>query len=261
MKKTYLVLSVFFLWSLALPSLCEAEKVYYSDGRVADEQVLYRDKETIRVKRPSGDANVDRSRILKIINDDGSISKYDYESVCGAIKDKVREGKYAEAAAFCDILLQSFSKSAEIHYLRGVLNHKAGNLAKTKEDYTFILDNDITDARVLNNLGVIYAADKENEKAVELFNKAIERDPGLAEAHYNLGGIFLLTGDYDGAISEYTKVVDKEPENIEALYHLGRAYAGKKDYTSARDQWNRILSIDRENLEAKRALESLSGGN
>lgn len=261
MKKTYFILSVFFLWSFTLPSSCEAEKVYYTDGRINDEPVLYRDKDTIRVRRPSGDTNVDRSRIEKILNDDGSISKYDYEGVCGAIKDRVREGKYAEAAALCDILLQSFSKSAEIHYLRGVLNHKAGNLAKTKEDYNFILENNVTDAKVLNNLGTIYAADKENEKAVELFNKAIEGNPDLTEAHYNLGGILLLTRDYDGAIGEYTKVIDKEPENIEALYNLGRAYAGKKDYTLARDQWNRVLSIDKENPEARGALESLSGGN
>ncbi len=261
MKRHALAITVLLAYLLSSGPDCRAEKIYYTDGRVADERVVSRNKDTLVLARPEGEANVKRDRIDKILNDDGSVSKYDYEGLCNAIKGNVKEGKYAEAAAFCDVLLQTFSKSSEIHYLRAVLNHKAGNLSRTKEDYNYVLEKGAIDAKILNNLGAIYATDKENEKAAEMFNKAIEKDPGMSEAHFNLAGLLLMRKDYPGAISEYKKVVEKEPDNIEALYNLGVAYSNRGDKAEARACWKKILSVDPMNPDAKTALEALSQGN
>jgi tetratricopeptide (TPR) repeat protein len=240
---------------------CRAEKIYYIDGRIVDEQIAGRSKDVIMIQRSSGTVSVKRDRIDKILADDGSISKYDYEGICNAIKDKVKESNYAEAASLSELLLKSFSKSAEVHYLNAVLNHKAGNIAKTKEDYNFVLESGTVDAKILNNLGAIYATDRDNDKAIEMFNQAIEKDPGLTEAHFNLAGLLLQKKDYPGAINEYNKVIEREPDNTEALYNLGVAYFSRGDPSSARNNWKKILSVDPNNTEAKDALNALSSGN
>ncbi|MFA5164548.1 MAG: tetratricopeptide repeat protein [Candidatus Omnitrophota bacterium] len=261
MRKHALAVTVLLAYSFFPAPYCGAEKIYYIDGRVADERVVSRSKDTLVLARPDGEASVKRDRIDRILNDDGSVSRYDYEGLCNAIKDNVKEGKYAEAAAFCDVLLQTFSKSSEIHYLRAVLNHKAGNLSRTKEDYSYVLEKGTIDAKILNNLGAIYATDNENEKAIEMFNKAIEKDSGLTEAHFNLAGLLLMGKDFPGAINEYKKVVEKEPDNIEALYNLGVAHFNRGDRSLARACWKKVLSIDPQNPDAKTALNTLSSAN
>ncbi|MFA5093817.1 MAG: tetratricopeptide repeat protein [Candidatus Omnitrophota bacterium] len=260
MKKTLLLCLILLLY-IAVLSECRADKIYYIDGRIVDEQIAGRNKDVIKIQRSSGTVSVKRDRIDRILSDDGSISKYDYEGICNAIRDKVKEGNYAEAASLSDLLLQSFSKSAEVHYLSAVLNHKAGNISKTKEDYNFVLESGTVDAKILNNLGAIYATDRDNDKAIEMFNQAIEKDPGLTEAHFNLAGLLLEKKDYPAAINEYNKVIEREPDNTEALYNLGVAYFNRKDLSSARNNWKRILSVDPDNREAKAALNALSSGN
>ncbi|MFA5339504.1 MAG: glutamate--tRNA ligase [Candidatus Omnitrophota bacterium] len=234
-----------------------AEKIYYKDGTIVTEQVIGRDKRSVWVKDPSGDIAVNPDRIEKILNDDGSVSRYDYGTILRKIEEKVRAGDYNEAADLCDLLVQSFPKSNEVHYLRAVLNQKAGRFSKTAEDYKFIIDSKNSDAKVFNNLGAIYAADKDNRRAMEMFKKAAEMNGDMPEVHYNLAFLFLQEKDYDKAIDEYNKVIAKEPDNTTALYNLGVACAFKGDFAGARDRFEKVIAIDKGDESAKKALKAL----
>ena len=236
-----------------------AEKIYYKDGTTVTGQVIGRDKNSVWVKGSPKDTAINPDRIEKILNDDGSISKYDYGTILRTIENKVKAGNYNEAADLCDLLVQSFPKSNEVHYLRAVLNQKAGRLSKTAEDYKFMIDSQDTDAKVLNNLGAVYASDKDNQRAMEMFKKAAEKNGDMPEVHYNLAFLFMQAKDYNAAIDEYNKVIAKEPGDTTALYDLGVAYAFKGDNSAARDQFQKVLVIDNADESAKKALKALSG--
>ena len=45
------------------------------------------------------------------------------------------------------------------------------------------------------------------------YTKAIELDPGLAEAHYNRGFSFYELGRYEEAIGDFTRAIDLDPNN------------------------------------------------
>ncbi len=236
-----------------------AEKIYYKDGTTVTGQVIGRDKNSVWVKGSPKDTAINPDRIEKILNDDGSISKYDYGTILRTIENKVKSGNYNEAADLCDLLVQSFPKSNEVHYLRAVLNQKAGRLSKTAEDYKFMIDSQDTDAKVLNNLGAVYASDRDNQRAMEMFKKAAEKNGDMPEVHYNLAFLFMQAKDYNAAIDEYNKVIAKEPGDTTALYDLGVAYAFKGDNSAARDQFQKVLVIDNADESAKKALKALSG--
>ncbi len=256
LSKALIVPVVFGLLLVCKPA--SAEKIFYRDGTTASEQVIGRDKNSVWVKGASKDTAINPERIEKIQNDDGSISKYDYGTILRTIEEKVKAGNYNDAADLCDLLVQSFPKSNEVHYLRAVLNQKAGRFSKTAEDYKFIIDSQDMDAKVLNNLGAIYASDKDNRRAMEMFKKAAEKNGDMPEVHYNLAFLFMQEKDYNNAISEYNKVIAKEPDNTTALYDLGVAYAFKGDYAAARDQFQKVLAINGKDEGAKKALKSLS---
>jgi len=236
---------------------CSAEKIYYKDGRLLDAEILYRSKGSIWVKVKSVTVGVSAQDIKKIEGDDGAISKYDYESLSGAIQDFINQKKYDEAARCCSLLLESFPNVTQIRYLRGLLNQKIGNFSQASEDYEYLIRQGVADAGILNNLGVIYADKKQLQDAQDFFIKAMEKSPDIAEVHNNLADLLLQSKDYIRSINEYNEVINKEPHNVKALYNLGLAYMDSKDYVKAKEQWEKILAIAPENNEAKNALEYL----
>ena len=256
MKKSALFFTVFLL---AAPSLCRAEKIYLSDGAVRNESIAYRDKNSLWIKHPDGVIGINLNRITKIENDDGSLSKYDYDNICKKIQQLVKEEKFSEAATTCDMLLETFPDSTKIHYMKALLNHRAGNTGETIGDYKFILDKDVEDPKVMNNLGAIYASDKNTKQATEMFDKAAKKNPGMPEPHENLAMLFMSLKDYNSAIEEYKKVIEKEPENTGALYNLGVAYINTKDYQEAREAMEKVLAVNKDDRGAKDALKYLEG--
>ncbi len=52
---------------------------------------------------------------------------------------------------------------------------------------------------ILSNLGVVYDSMGKNKRARELYQTAVNLDPGFAIAQYNLASSFLQTGDRDMA--------------------------------------------------------------
>ena len=62
------------------------------------------------------------------------------------------------------------------------------------------------------------------------FNKAIELDPGYAEAYYDRANVSMLAKRYEEAASFYTKAIEFRNHYAEAYYYRGLAeyYSGKK---------------------------------
>ena len=64
-------------------------------------------------------------------------------------------------------------------------------------------------AQYLIDLGVVAQDDGREADAIVFYTRALELDPGLAEAHYNLATLFDQSGDSRSAIrhiNEYRKL-------------------------------------------------------
>lgn len=262
--KTRTIVILIAAW-LIQPHPAGAERIYLDDDRVIDAQIAVRDKDGVGIRYSAGELEgmlrIDAKNIRKIENDDGTVSKYDYESVIKVIQDYIEQKKYGEAASLCGSLLESFPDNPQIHYLRGVLSQKLGDEEGAVRDYKFLIERGKADAHTLNNLAAIYAAKKDYHQASDLFLQAIEKDPAMLQAHENLAALFLETRDYARAIDEYRVVMESDPENASALYNSGIAYARSGDIARAREQWERVLVINPEDADASQALEQLKAGS
>ncbi len=67
-------------------------------------------------------------------------------------------------------------------------------------------------ARVLNNAGIQARAQSDLSVASDLWLRAIDLDPGLAEAHNNLGNLFSTQGRYAQAVSCYETALRLKPD-------------------------------------------------
>jgi len=237
--------------------ICLAEKIYCKDGRVLYEVVLYRTKKSLWIKHHNGAIGISFDNIDRIEDDNGGVSKYDNRAIFSVIQRHISEGKYSEVASACSLLLKSFPESAQLRYLRAVINHRLGFIDQAIEDYNFLIERGMADAEIFNNMGVLYASGKRYKEAEKMFLRAIKYDKKIIEAHNNLAEIFLKISDNTRAIKEYNEVIKTEPGNIKALYNSGIAYARNKEYKKAKECWEKVLSVDPHEHGAREAIAYL----
>jgi tetratricopeptide (TPR) repeat protein len=107
-------------------------------------------------------------------------------------------------------LLQSFCakypNNSDGHFWLAVANRQVNDLPTTLNEYTRSLEtakNDGLDsAELRNNLGNLLIQLNYVKEAEYDFQRALEIDPGLWQAHENLGRLFLIQGRFKEALQE-----------------------------------------------------------
>ncbi len=94
-----------------------------------------------------------------------------------------------------------------------------------------------------NNLGDLYTRQKNYQKAIEEFNKAIQLNPNYADAYHNLANTFLQSGQPEKAIASYQKSLEINPTIWQSHLALGAIYFDQKDYQQAKSHILEAISI------------------
>jgi tetratricopeptide (TPR) repeat protein/capsular polysaccharide biosynthesis protein len=104
-------------------------------------------------------------------------------------------------------------------------------------------------ATLYNNLGQVLL-DKNPDRAIAAYQRAIELEPDLVLAHYNLGKAWQIQGEHSAAVACFDRVVELNPDHIsgytdggfslmalgkiaEALPYFAKAIAVKPDFVEA----------------------------
>ena len=61
--------------------------------------------------------------------------------------------------------------------------------------------------------GELYLVNKDFDKALAVYDEAIEINPNFAKAYHERGRIKLLKGDKDGSVEDMKKAIELAPEN------------------------------------------------
>lgn len=88
------------------------------------------------------------------------------------------------------------------------------------------------------------------DEALAAFEKALETNPNLVEAHIGVGDIYHIKGDYNEAAKRYDRARQIEPRNFTANYKLGLMYHLLDRLADAVNAYLSALSIDPNNYEA-----------
>ncbi|MFA4969010.1 MAG: tetratricopeptide repeat protein [Sulfuritalea sp.] len=118
------------------------------------------------------------------------------------INKQIKQGQYPQALEQVDKYLAGKPKDAQGRFLKGIVlsemnkpNEAIVVFTKLTEDYPELPEP-------YNNLAVIYAQQKQYEKAKQALEMAIRTHPSYATAHENLGDIYarLASQAYDKAL-------------------------------------------------------------
>ena len=134
------------------------------------------------------------------------------------------------------------SKKFNYYFLKGRIYQDKKNNTEALINYTFALQYQPNNYKVLNNRGLVKGSLKDIKGALSDLNKSIEINSNYAESFINRGVTFNVLNEPEKAIKDFTKAIQIDP-NISDSY-LNRAitnqYLGNKnevcqDLNKARD--------------------------
>ena len=94
------------------------------------------------------------------------------------------------------------------------------------------------------NKGIVNIQEKEYDKALENFNRAIELDPKYIEAYDKRAMVYAITEHYNKAIQDYTEVIKLDSKNISAYRERGKCYDALSQYEAALKDCEKVLQLD-----------------
>jgi len=137
-----------------------------------------------------------------------------------------------------------------------VKNHQKNNLQIAANLYkeTLKINPDHIDAN--NNLGLIFGALGEFQKAIDCYEKAIQINPNYASVRNNLGLVFEKFKEDNKAISCYEKAIQINPNFTNAYWNL---HSCASDIDEVLIILKKLYKIDSKFLKARIMISALQG--
>jgi tetratricopeptide (TPR) repeat protein len=118
------------------------------------------------------------------------------------ISKQIKQGQHAQALQQIDKYLAGKPKDAQGRFLKGIVLTEMNKPAEAVVIFTKLTEDYPELPEPYNNLAVIYAQQKQYDKAKQALEMAIRTHPSYATAHENLGDIYarLASQAYDKAL-------------------------------------------------------------
>jgi tetratricopeptide (TPR) repeat protein len=91
--------------------------------------------------------------------------------------------------------------------------------------------------------GDAYEFNRERDRAILDYDKAIELNPKFAKAYEGRGDAYLWKHDYDRAIADYDKAIELSPKTAKPYEGRGDAYLWKDDYDRAIADYDKVIQL------------------
>ena len=98
-----------------------------------------------------------------------------------------------------------------------------------------------------NNLGSAYRLNKNYDKAIAAYTKALQANPNYLVALNNRGSANFENNNLKAAQADFEEVLKKDPKNSFAYNNLSSIAIKNKDYKKAKDMANRSIESDPKN--------------
>jgi tetratricopeptide (TPR) repeat protein len=157
------------------------------------------------------------------------------------------ENSLALAMPLLDKALSIDPKNLEALAAKGELASAQHDVKTSIDTYTTLLGLMTTDAQkagVVDQMGIVYAREKQNTDADAAFRRAIDSYGNLPAAHLAYGDYLQAVNDKAGALREWTTAAGPNNDNPEALARLGQAAAEANDFNKAVTNYKRLTEVD-----------------
>jgi tetratricopeptide (TPR) repeat protein len=109
--------------------------------------------------------------------------------------------------------------------------------------------------KTYDKLGLVYVELKDDDKAIEAFEKAIQINKRYAKAHNDLATVYGRQGKFDLALGEFKEAIRIDRDYADAHYNLGILLEFLDEKELAKKEFNEALRLEPGNELYKRKLK------
>ena len=135
------------------------------------------------------------------------------------------------------------NKYAQAYHLIALEYIKQGNIDKAKE-YLLKLETFNPDIFTLSNLGNVFFAEKNYDKAEEYLKRAIDLNKKYHTPYVTLAKVSLIKGNTEKSITYLKKAIEIKPESLDSHVTLGDIYLSQFKLDEAQKEFETVLSIN-----------------
>jgi tetratricopeptide (TPR) repeat protein len=146
-----------------------------------------------------------------------------------------KKGRDDKNNAMMDNAIQHFEKAisiypqyADAYGEMGLVYFYKGNQDKALEIYDKAIQMQ-PDAKVWSNMGMIFFNKGNMPEAQKVYEKAIALDPRFVDARRNLGSVYAMQGLFKDAIAQFQEALKYAPDQAILYFFLGSAYRDSGD--------------------------------
>ena len=154
-------------------------------------------------------------------------------------------------------MTSEYNKSLQNLFKQAIGFQLKNDLNNALRLYKKIIERHPQHSGALNNMGVIYLARGENDRAKQVLEKALRINPSYPDALNNFATALKNLGDYQAAVAVLIKALSLKPDFKSAYFNLGNTYREMDDYEAATDAFRRAITLDPTDQEALSNLGSV----
>jgi tetratricopeptide (TPR) repeat protein len=162
--------------------------------------------------------------------------------------------RFSEAEAVFREITKAYPDIAHAFFLLGATLEAQGRIKDCISEYESATIKAPQNDTYLNSLALVCEQQGDDERAIELFQKAIQVNPESLLGHYNLGNSYYRKNQNDKAIGCFQKAVSINPKQLEPHINLSTALQKVNRLVEAVDSFRNVLALDPTNASAHHNL-------
>ena len=194
------------------------------------------------------------------------------DSIIDLSRQLAVSGNTEKAQQLLSAALQQIPDHAGLLVNMGTIHLNQGDISSANRFYERALDSDPYFALAESNIGSIlfirFIQEEDpshRDQALTRFNRALELDPGLAEAYNGRASVYFALNRLQDAVRDYERAITLKPDLLDAYFNLslvltqmGERFRAREVLNRCRERFGSRLS-EQDRLQLDRLMSDLEG--
>jgi tetratricopeptide (TPR) repeat protein len=173
--------------------------------------------------------------------------------------DAYKAGNLSKAEEAAKKLIDANPKVVFLYNFLGLISAEQKKIDIALKYYEDGVKLDHNFPLLYNNMGLIYANNKNDPKKAEmLYKKSISLDEKIPEPHNNLGSLYQSLGKFNESIDCFKKAISFNDKFAHSYHNLGNVYVTVGNFLEAKKCFNTAIDKDPNYSNSHRALSRLT---